>query len=179
MKPREFLALRENWQAEANQRGGASEDIFQSVMGEVLQLDGLGHYQISRKPHDLARLYGEGKKWGIRPDFSVRNNNTGRTAFIEVKRQNPRGNAHERACKYLAPGIVGAGRQYGNIRPEHFPFFWIFTNGLTTSTKYSSEIEFWFSSPDNPKMRNHLLLWNLSKAAALKFFQDSIRPVID
>ena len=179
MKPREFLALRENWQAEANQRGGASESGFESVMREVLRLGAFGHYRVSPKPRDLAGLYGAGEQWGIVPDFAVRNDKTERVAFVEIKRQNDRGNAHERACKYFAPGIVAAGRRCGNIRPQDFPFFLIFTNGLTTNERYSSEIEFWFSSPDNPKMRKHLLLWNFDKVDLLDFFQDNIRPVID
>lgn len=174
--PREFLAARENWQAEANKRGAESEVKFHEVMASALQcLPGLGDYNVVAQPDDLRRIFGGGR-WGVRPDAAVINKETGRTVFVEVKRQNPRGNAHERACKYFAPGLVAAARKKGNIHQDDFPFFLVFTNGLATSEKYAEEISFWFSAPE---VENHFLLWNGDAGKLLDFFLHKIRPVID
>lgn len=177
--PREFLALRENWQKEAGNRGKEMEVSFTDVMEEIFQTPGFQSYEVETNPKDFKKLYGSPKRWGLQPDASISNTKTGRTVYIEVKRQRPYGNAHERACKYFAPGIVSAAREQGNIRKDDFPFFLIFTNGLASDERYMSEISFWFKCPDNPKMENHFLLWNMNKDDLLIFFLECILPVID
>ena len=182
MEPREFLAIRDNWQANANKDGSASERGFHSMMKSMFQIPAFSVYKITDKPSNLKALYGtpeQQKKWGIKPDASIANTKTGRTVFVEVKRQNPRGNAHERACKYFAPGIVAAGRRAGKIGEDDFPFFMVFTNGLKSDERYASEIAFWFSDPKNPKMKDHFLLWDFDPGALWEFFHKKIRPVID
>ena len=175
--PREFLAARKNWQAEANRRGLAGEaKIFRVLQSAFAELPGLGAYRVEDNPKHLSGLYGPNGQWGVRPDAAVTNVETGRTVFVEAKRQNPRGNAHERACKYLAPGMVSAGREKGNIREDDFPFFLIFANGLAANERYGSAIAFWFS---NSPLENHFLLWSGDPAELLDFFLEKIRPVID
>lgn len=180
VKPREFLSLRENWQSEAGARGHAAEGNFNRIMAEIFQADGFEHYNLHAKPSIPGPTYGINKRLRIKPDAAIENTETGRTVFVEVKRQRARGNAHERACKFFAPGLITAGRQHGNIRKNHLPFFWVFTNGLADSEKYRSEIAFWFSSPE---AENHFLLWEHqnanNKVALLDFFQNNIRPVLD
>ena len=60
--------------------------------------------------------------------------------FIEVKKQNARGNAHERAYKYLPNGGIA---QY--IRTKYnwnyYPVITIFTGEMTLKAKYINEIE--------------------------------------
>lgn len=173
-EPRTFLSLRENWQAEANERGTKSEYIFYDVMQENFDAMKSKHYKIEKKPKDLKQIYDSQR--GIVPDFAIRNELTGRSVYVEIKRQRPHGNAHERACKYFAPGIIVAGRKHGKIDDSTLPFFWIFTNGLATNERYKSEIAFWFSTP---KAEKHFLLWDLDKRKLLDFFLQNIRPVID
>ena len=173
-EPRTFLSLRENWQADANKRGAKSEYTFHEVMQEIFDAEESKCYKIEEKPYDLRQIYGTRR--GIVPDFVIRNECTGRSVYIEIKRQHARGNAHERACKYFAPGIIVAGREHGKISDSTLPFFWIFTNGLATDEKYRSEIEFWFSTPEAEK---HFLLWDLDREKLLDFFLENIRPVID
>ena len=175
--PREFLANRGNWQADANQRGLAREAGFYGVMGSAFKnLPGLDIYRVERKPQHLKRIFGKSGRWGVEPDAAVTNTKTGRTAFVEIKRQRPAGNAHERACKYFAPGLVLVAREKGNIHQDDFPFFLIFTNGLATNEKYMSEITFWFSAPEVEK---HFCLWGEEAGELLDFFLNNIRPVID
>ena len=175
--PREFLAARENWQANASRRGLASEaKIFRVLQSAFAELPGLDAYRAEKNTKLLRNIHGPNKQWGVRPDAAVTNTETGRTAFVEVKRQNPMGNAHERACKYLTPGMVAAGREKGDIRENDFPFFLIFTNGLAANERYGSEIAFWFS---NSPLENHFLLWSGDPGELLDFFLEKIRPVID
>ena len=170
------MAARENWQREANQRGAASEAGFYAVMSSAFEsLPGLSGYRVEKKPQRLKRLFGDGQ-WGVAPDAAVTSQETGRTVFVEVKRQRAAGNAHERACKYFAPGLVAAARSRGNVHKDDFPFFMVFTNGLATSEKYRSEIAFWFSTPE---VENHFLLWGGKAEELLDFFLDKIRPVVD
>lgn len=173
-EPRTFLSLRENWRAETSKRGAVSEDAFHDVMQEIFNAKESMHYKIEKKPKDLKQIY-NGRR-GILPDFAVRNELTGRSVYVEIKRQRPKGNAHERACKYFAPGIIVAGREHGKISDSTLPFFWIFTNGLATDERYRSAIAFWFSTPEAEK---HFLLWDLDREKLLDFFLENIRPVID
>lgn len=175
-QPREFLSLRDNWQAEANQRGRTSESKFDDVMSQIFATEGFDHYVLHRKVRHLKRLYGPHNRWGVVPDSAVENTRTNRTVFVEVKRQRAAGNAHERACKFFAPGLVTKAQEVGNIRPEHYPFFWIFTNGMVESEKYRSEISFWFNSP---KSKSHYFLWDKMPLQLLDFFQNNMRPVLD
>lgn len=175
-QPRTFLSLRENWQADAGRRGRDSEVNFGNVITEICAADGFQHYKPHPNPNQLSKLYGPQKQWGVKPDFAVENTNTGRIVFVEVKRQHAEGNAHERACKFFAPGLVAAAREIGNIRLEHYPYFWVFTNGMTESERYRAIISFWFSASG---AENHLLLWDKSPVQLLDFFQDKMRPVLD
>jgi len=175
-QPREFLSLRDNWQAEANQRGRTSESKFDDVMSQIFAAEGFGHYILHRRVQHLRRLYGPHNRWGVVPDSAIENTRTNRTVFVEVKRQHARGNAHERACKFFAPGLVNKAREIGNVRSQHYPFFWIFTNGMVEDEKYRSEIMFWFNSPES---KNHCLLWDKTPVQLLDFFQNNMRQILD
>ena len=185
MELKEYLALRNNWQAQANQDGAKSEKIFHGIMGELLKFSGFEKYSLS-KSKSLGKLYGDRQQWGVRPDAEIMNSETERTVFVEIKRQQDpnetkkKGNAHERACKYFAPGLIEVARERGNIAPKHFPFFWIFTDGLATYPQHKAEIEFWFSFS---KEKNNFLLWDYKAEGGVDklrdFFQNNIRPVLD
>ena len=175
-QPRNFLALRENWQADAGLRGRGSEVDFANVVNGICAADGFQHYTPYPKPKHLRNLYGPQKQWGVEPDFAIENTATGRIIFVEIKRQHAAGNAHERACKFFAPGLVVAARKIGNIRNEHYPYFWVFTNGIAEDEKYVAGISFWFSTPIAEK---HFLLWDKNPITLLDFFQHNIRPVLD
>jgi hypothetical protein len=81
------------------------------------------------------------KKHGVFPDFAIDNKKTGKTIYVEVKRQDGwvenkkrsagRGNAHERLCKYFTPGLLQILRKQGKIEEPNLPFWIIFQGDIT------------------------------------------------
>ena len=147
MNAREHLAGRDKWQDFAGVRGQTAEDAFQEIMSFAFQGT---VYSLVSQPKDLAKIYGTR---GIRPDFAIANKLTDRTMWVEIKRQQAAGNAHERACKYFTPGIVSAAQRIGNLG-EGFPFWLLFTNGIASDERYRTEIQFWFTG-----LEGGLTLW--------------------
>lgn len=146
---REHLSKRGKWQDKASLGGLGREETAKKVLGAYL----LNHplYLVEERPREMLHIYGS--RWGILPDFSIRNRETNKAAFFETKRQGAHGNAHERACKYFAPGIQ---KICAEIAGFEFPFFFIFMNGLTSSPKFRAEITQWF---DADGYRDRYLLW--------------------
>lgn len=169
-----MLSERAIWQDRAANAGSGLERVVHEVLVECLGLDRDIH--INEKPRDFAKVY-QGK-WGAIPDLSVRNEATGKSIWIEVKQQNAAGNAHERACKYFAPGLLRLGESLGNVAR---PFFFIFAGGmvdnLPRAEKYVAELSTWF---DAPGWENRLLMWRQHDPVDLcQWFEDAIRPSLD
>lgn len=61
-------------------------------------------YEVLEQPSELLDLFTialcDDKILGIRPEAVIINKETSRRIFFEVKKQGPRGNAEERACKH-------------------------------------------------------------------------------
>lgn len=115
---RDHLANRANWQKLSAARGLSAEDTFTVIMQMHLADTSL---VATHKPKDLAGLYGHRRgrdgrlrPHGARPEFTVRNSETDKAIYVEIKRQRASGNAHERACKYLMPGIVASAQAIAN-----------------------------------------------------------------
>ena len=174
-KQSEALANRDNtWQGNAAGAAQISERGLDEVMTELFSRPTHAHYKLRKRPDDLNRIYGGDH--GIFPDFSITNENTGRKIFIEVKRQGPEGNAHERAGRYFAPGLVKEGRKKGKLPDGVFPYFLIFTANLASDDGYRREITKWF----NEELKEHFLLWkDWSPDLLEKFFEENMRPVLD
>ena len=176
---RERLAGRGNWQEEASERGQAGEGSFEAVMRA--HLEG-APFEVAAKPTDLAGIYGaltdargRERPHGIRPDYAIRGVASGRTVYVEIKRQRAAGNAHERACKYLTPGILGAMREIGRHPPDAIPVWCVFTNGIATDPRYMQEIMFWFSG-----IEDNVLLWDGGDPAAVtEHFERFIKPMLE
>ena len=94
--------------------------------------------------------------------------------FVEIKRQRAAGNAHERACKYMMPGILDAMRQVGNQPADVMPMWWVFTNGIATDPRYVQEIMFWFRG-----IEPNVLLWGDRRSDVTAHFDQFIRPMLD
>ena len=145
---REHLARRKPWQDLAGARGSTAEDVFSVIMEAHLEDT---EYTTVHKPKSLAGIYGTRtdkrgrvRLHGIHPEYAVRNNDTGKSIYVEIKRQRASGNAHERACKYMMPGILSSARAAAGQGNDVIPFWWIFTNGLATDRYYRQEISHWF-----------------------------------
>ena len=146
---RVHLSERTKWQDKAALGGLGREETAKKILGACLLENPT--YLVEERPKYLLAIYNN--QWGIQPDFSIKNRETGNIAFFETKRQGTGGNAHERACKYFAPGIQGACAEIAGFE---FPFFFIFMNGLTTDPKKRAEITKWF---DADGYRDRCLLW--------------------
>ena len=173
---REHLEQRENWQEEANKRGRKAEKVFDEIIQRHLRDSGL---EPIPKPRSLATIYGKresGRSHGVRPDYAIRNQADGRTVFVEIKRQRDEGNAHERACKYLAPSMLTAMREVGRQPATIVPMWWIFTEGLAQNPDYRQEISFWFRG-----LEPNLLLWDDldDHGVVVRHFETHIRPMIE
>lgn len=173
---REHLEQRDNWQGEASERGRKAEDVFDEIIRHHLRGSAI---EADFQPMDLAGVYGtrrSGRPHGLRPECAIRNTRTGRTVFVEIKRQRAAGNAHERACKYLAPGILAAMREVGRQPANVVPMWWIFTNGIARDPDYRQEISFWFRG-----LEPNLLLWDDldDHAMLINHFEASIRPMLE
>ena len=171
---REHLESRDNWQQEGNFRGNEAEKAFQAAI--VSHLD--RSYRTTFEPKDLSGIYGHhetGRPHGVIPDYLIRNVETGRAVFVEIKRQRAAGNAHERACKYFTPGILASARQIANQPEDTIPFWWVFTNGIATDARYRREIMHWFRG-----VEAHLLLWEdiNDPAVVTHHFDTHIRPLL-
>ena len=176
---REHLEQRDNWQEESAMRGTEAEQAFRMFMGEHLAQQSL--LATKHKPEDLQAIYGERiagnrtRQHGIKPDYMIRNKETNRAIFVEIKRQRAKGNAHERACKYMMPGILASAREIAGQPASVIPFWWIFTNGIARDERYRREIEHWFQG-----MEGHLLLWEDigERKPVVEHFEKHIRPLL-
>ena len=165
-----MLSQRAVWQDRANADGARLERIVRDVLNEYLSED--LRYVIDVKPDDLAHIYDN--RWGAVPDLAIRNPESGKSIWIEIKRQNPRGNAHERACKYFSPGLVRIAEGLAYVVR---PFYFVFAGGLVDSPKYRAEISTWF---DADGWRDHVLMWTDHDPVSLcQWFEHAIRPALD
>lgn len=148
---------------------------LESYVGEI----GSG-LESERKPKDLEGIYGfRGEKFtsyhGIKPSYVIRNEETGRSIYVEIKRQSNSGNAHERACKYMMPGIIKSAQEIAKQPEGIIPFWWIFAEDIATDRYYAKEIMHWFQG-----MERHVLLWKNVKdrKPVIEHFEKHIRPLL-
>lgn len=142
--------LRAKWQHYSGENAGIAEADFFKVFSTFLEDT---EYEIKKHPDDFKDIYVNVQlnehelnqifnpeisivRHGVYPDFSIRNTETNKTIFIEVKRQDGwvegglrrdgRGNAHERSNKFFTPGLQRILREKGNIDEKHLPFWVVF-----------------------------------------------------
>lgn len=119
--------FRRKWQDYGGSKATNAEHSFIEVFSELFKDT---EYEVVSQPTDFKNLYVDVvlseeelaaiytpdepiKKHGIQPDGAIRNTRTGKTIYVEIKRQDGwvegkprsagRGNAHERLCKYFTP----------------------------------------------------------------------------
>lgn len=135
------LALRER-QPGHDQTYRRSERDFITALIELLDER---TYEIVDHPTDLLKVFRSatgGRDLGIRPEASIRNRETGRVMYFEVKKQGPRGNAEERACKHHTVRFSALMREVAGV-PYH-PFSTIFCESLATDPRYTTKFPFLF-----------------------------------
>ena len=139
------LRNRSNWQTLSGQRALGVEKLFCIGLQQALDSVYPNQFQVDSHPTDFASIYSNfdlseetlneiynpdlsNKRWGIKMDFAIRNNITGKTLYGEIKRQDGwientkpsagRGNAHERSAKYFTPGLQRVLREKSKIQSE-------------------------------------------------------------
>lgn len=203
------LSGRDNWQTETGPggyAGQAEKDLIQAFRKAFVGTK----YEIEDHPKDFSHLYetvelpqetldeiycpdsqtmktAQRVGWGISPDFAIRNRQTGKKLFGEIKRQdgwvegkNPsagRGNAHERMCKLFTPGLINAYRKVGGIDDKSILPFWVVLEGdITRDPKRNREIAFWFAQYDK-----NYFMWrpNMTDSDLVNHFYKYLAPYLD
>jgi len=160
--------LRKKWQDYSGKNATAAElniyDTFEVLFDKT-------EFEIRKNPNEFNKIYidielGQNEireiykpkdliqKHGVFPDFAIGNKETGKTIYVEVKRQDGwvegkkrsagRGNAHERLCKYFTPGLLQILRKQSKIKEPDLPFWIIFQGDITRDPCRVREITCWF-----------------------------------
>lgn len=167
------------WHGKAQGRGKRAESMFLRAMAAHAGDCGL---VLEDKPRTLKEIYGKRKgrdgrmrPHGIVPECEIRNPENGKRIFVEVKRQYANGNAHERACRYMMPGVLDAMREAARQPKSVVPCWWIFTNGLAKDVHYRRAISLWFSG-----MERNMLFWpNMRESkVVIDHFDRHILPLL-
>lgn len=191
--------LRAKWQDYSGTNAGKAEKDFHAVF-EKLFTD--TEYSIRSKPNEFSKIYVDVKlskevqseiftpdepitKHGVFPDYAIDNNETGKTIYIEVKRQDGwveggkradgRGNAHERSCKFFTPGLLKQLRKHGKLGENVLPFWTVFQGDITRDPCRVREITCWYDNYEG-----HFFFWrDCQKPTALvEHFIKYIKPLL-
>jgi type-2 restriction enzyme munI len=195
------LRSRSNWQTLSGQRALGVEKLFCIGLQQALDSVYPNQFQVDPHPKDFTNIYSDfelseeilneiynpdisNKKWGIKMDFAIRNNETGKTLYGEIKRQDGwventkpsagRGNAHERSAKYFTPGLQRILREKSRIQSETIlPFWLILVGDITRDPKRNREIAFWFQGYEN-----NFYMWRDTNNLGdlLDFFENNLLP---
>lgn len=147
------------------------------------------YVNITLKPEDLAQIYNPAEaiaRHGVSPDYAIDNTKTGKTIYIEVKRQDGwveggkrqdgRGNAHERSCKFFTPGLLKILRIKSNILEPALPFWTVFLGDITRDPCRVREVTCWYDGYDA-----HFFFWRQAPNPDLLFnhFDQNIAPLLE
>ena len=203
------LEGRKNWQTESGPGGkaGVAERNLITVFNEAFKGT---KYIISKHPKDFKHLYEnvvlseetlsqiynpdeetmarvKKRGWGVSPDFSITNMETGKTLFGEIKRQDGwveggkpndgRGNVHERMCKLFTPGLMRVYREKSKITDMSILPFWVVLEGdITRDPKRNRELAYWFAEFDK-----NYFMWrpNISGQALVDHFYKYLKKSLD
>ena len=189
---------REIWQDASGEKGGAAEKNFYEILKK--EFEGT-EFRIRPKPRELKGIYSKvelsddvSKKiynpkvtWihGIVPDYAIDNTKTGKTLFVEIKRQDGwvegkkpsagRGNAHERSNKLFTPGLLKVLREYGKLGNDVLPFWVVFQGDIARDPKRVREIHLWYGDH-----LAHFFMWSDSTdgAALINHFNKYLRKLM-
>lgn len=197
------LSGRLNWEKLAGVNATSAEQNLYKVFEAAF--DGT-KYQLIRQPRHLKNLYAhvelseyvkkqifnptinfENTHWGVSPDFAIKNIESGKILFGEIKRQDGwvegkdpsagRGNAHERCCKLFTPGLLKAYRKIGGIiNTNVLPFWVVFEGDITRDPKRVREISFWFDT-----YQDNYFMWrpNQSGEQLVEHFNSKLKTFLD
>ena len=191
--------LRKKWQDYSGKQAGMAEKSFFETF-QILFED--TEYSIRAKPKEFNKIYVDVgltvqeeqeiympakpvTKHGVSPDYAIDNNETNKTIYIEVKRQDGwvegkkrsagRGNAHERSNKFFTPGLQKILRQKGNLGDDVLPFWTVFQGDITRDPCRVREIKLWYDD-----QHAHYFLWRdaTNPTPLIEHFIQHIKPLL-
>ena len=192
---------RAKWQDYSGENAGAAEKFFFSAFSKYFAGT---EYVVREKPNEFRDLYVNVSlpsetikaiynppetitKHGISPDYAIDNMRTGKTLYVEVKRQDGwvegkdrkagRGNAHERSCKYFTPGLLKTLRTQGKIDGEKtLPFWTVFQGDITRDPCRVREITLWYEG-----YPAHYFLWrnNADATSLIDHFNENLKHLLE
>lgn len=192
--------LRRKWQDYSGENASTAEKNFYDTFKILFEGS---EYQIKSKPNEFRNIYVDYplkekdlleiytptiqiKRHGVFPDYVIKNTETGKSIYIEVKRQDGwvegkprsagRGNAHERSCKYFTPGLQKILRDEAKIKEGILPFWTVFLGDITRDPCRVREINCWYNGYEA-----HFFLWrdNTNSLPLIEHFLENIKPIID
>ena len=147
------------------------------------------YVNIPLTPEEQAQIYSPAlpiARHGVLPDYAIGNAKTGKTIYVEVKRQDGwvdggrradgRGNAHERSCKFFTPGLLRRLRDSGKIAEPALPFWVVFLGDITRDPCRVREINCWYEG-----FESHFFFWRRAPNPDMLFkhFDEHIAPLLD
>lgn len=191
--------LRKKWQDYSGHKAGKAEKSFLKCFDALFKDT---EFKIRKHPKEFTNLYVDVKldkqtlaeiytpkkpitRHGVKPDYAIDNTETGKTIYIEVKRQDGwverkkrsagRGNAHERSCKFFTPGLQKVLRKHGNLGEDILPFWTVFQGDITRDPCRVREVTLWYDD-----YTDHYFFWRNSKNATplIEHFIQKIKPLL-
>jgi hypothetical protein len=100
-------------------------------------------YEVTPSPKDLRKIFVEASvgqlPLGVMPEASITSRATGRKFFVEVKKQGPQGNAHERAYKHHTVQFYKL--LMARFGWNYHPYVTIFCESLAVLPRYTIQIQ--------------------------------------
>jgi hypothetical protein len=122
-----------------------SEQDFVAALRQILDEN---EWDVVDHPGDLRHII-EGR-FGLVPEASIRHRITGRVFYFEVKKQGPKGNADERACKHHT--VEFYRRLSAHTGMPYHAFATIMCENLATDERYTVKHPYYFEA-------DNYLLW--------------------
>lgn len=192
--------LRRKWQDYSGRKATVAEVSFYECFKKVFEGTEYSitpkpkdfqniYVNVPLKPEDLSVIYNPAEpitRHGVVPDYGITNHKTGKTIYIEVKRQDGwvedgkrsdgRGNAHERSCKFFTPGLLEILREKSKIEPPALPFWTVFQGNIARDPCRVREVTCWYDGYEE-----HFFFWRQSPNPELLFvhFDSFIAPLLD
>jgi hypothetical protein len=192
--------LRRKWQDYGGNNAGNAERSFHETFTTLFHET---EYSIRPQPKEFSRIYVDIPlseqereeiytpdvkitRHGVFPDYAITNNETNKTIYIEVKRQDGwvegkprsagRGNAHERSCKFFTPGLQKILRKAGNLGDNILPFWTVFQGDIARDPCRVREITCWYDNLDA-----HFFFWrdSTNPEPLIEHFLEKIKPLLD
>ena len=119
-----------------------SEASVLEVVERVLE----NYPELSLTTQGRYKIFPKYSRGCIKPEFTIKNEETGQVMNFEVKKQAHRGNAEERVYKLFTPKFSKAMKKFFNV--DYHPFKAIFCESLATMDRYTGKFDVYLDDED-------------------------------